>query len=350
MPDVIRKIAIQQRTATKTPMYIEIVASNNPRVNAITRESQLSMQAVLSAHYTQVNITLVDSMTDLKALAAKKPDLVVLGLKPVLFGPSAGYSGSLTMLPAEYLAAHNINVTGSDSAALTLEFNKPAAKQAVIDAGLQSAAYMIAPMGQALAAHALQFPLFVKPTNRAGSKGVDEQSVVHTEAALRAKVASIHTECRSDALIEEYLPGREFSVAVVRQPRSRSLLAMPIEITIPADANGNSFLSEAVKEADSEAVIPVTGYALRSSLNTLAISVFKALGGRDYGRIDMRLGADGAPRFIEANLMPGLSDHGYLLRCFAMGRRTSYEFMILSIVRLALERRAMKASVRLTAA
>ena len=52
----------------------------------------------------------------------------------------------------------------------------------------------------------------------------------------------------------------------------------------------------------------------------------------------MRLDALGAPNFIEANLMPGLSDHGYLSRCFFMNNRIPYDDMILSIINLALER------------
>jgi len=322
----------------KTVKYIEIVGSTNPRINAMARDSQLTMQAVLSVYYTKVRITHVDNMADLEALAAKRPDLVVLGMKLVLLDPSVSYDDSPKMWLSDYLAAHGINFTGSDTAALKLEFDKPMAKQAVIDAGLQSAAYFISPIVRPVTRHNLRFPLFVKPTNRGDSKGIDEMSVVHTEAELQAKIQAIHSGCSSDALIEEYLPGREFSVAVIRQPRSEDLLAMPIEISSPVDAKGNAFLSEAVKTSDSEVVLPVTDTVLKDNLNTLAIGVFKALGSQDYGRIDMRLNADGIPCFIEANLMPGLSDHGYLLRCFNQNKHTSYEDMILSIIRLALER------------
>jgi D-alanine-D-alanine ligase len=336
---VINKVAVLQRSVAKTPLYIEIVGSTNPRINAMSRDSQLSMLAVLEKHYTKVRITHVDTMEDLEMLVAKRPHLVVLGMKLVLLDDSVSYDESPKVWLSDYLAEHGITFTGSDTDALMLEFDKPVAKQAVIDAGLQSAAYFISPITKPATSHTLQFPLFVKPTNRGDSKGIDEMSVVHTNEALWAKIDAIHAECVSDALVEEYLPGREFSVAVMRQPRSRSLLAMPLEITSPADAHGNTFLSEAVKVADIEQVLPVTEPALKSALNSLAIGVFKALGARDYGRIDMRLDAEGIPRFIEANLMPGLSDHGYMIRCLSMGQRTSYEYMILSIVRLALERK-----------
>jgi D-alanine-D-alanine ligase len=206
-----------------------------------------------------------------------------------------------------------------------------------MDAALRSSAYFISSVKQPVFTHTLDFPLFVKPTSRAGSKGVDEKSVVYSQSELEAKITAIHDEYSSDALIEEYLSGREFSVAVMRQ-KSGALLAMPIEITSPADAKGNSFLSEAVKNADTERVLAVDDAALKDKLNALAVGVFEALGSRDYGRIDMRLNGMGEPNFIEANLMPGLSNHGYLSRCFAINEDIDYEDMVLSIVDLGVQR------------
>jgi D-alanine-D-alanine ligase len=186
--------------------------------------------------------------------------------------------------------------------------------------------------------HNLRYPLFVKPTNRGDSKGIDELSVVRSQAELEHKIVAIHTECSSDVLVEEYLSGREFSVAVIQQPDTDKLRAMPIEISAPADNKGNSFLSEAVKDANTEKVLVVTDPALKQALNDLAIGVFTALGSRDYGRIDMRLDSLGVPHFIEANLMPGLSNHGYLTRCFVLNGTTAYEDMILSIIALGVQR------------
>jgi D-alanine-D-alanine ligase len=335
-------ISSRVRSTPKTPLqkidkYIEIVGSTNPRLNAMAKDSRLTLRATLSKHYRKVGVTIVNDMADLERLVAKNPDLVVLGMKLVLLDPVKSYDDSRKMWLSTYLAAHGINFTGSETDALTLEFDKHEAKQKVIDAGLQSSAYFISRMTQPVFAHNLRFPLFVKPTNRGDSKGIDEKSVVHTQAALEAKILSIHHECSSDALIEEYLPGREFSVAVIKRPGSPALLAMPVEITAPADTQGNSFLSEVVKKADSEAVWAVQDDVLKQAINTLAIGVFQALGSRDYGRIDVRLNNSGAPSFIEANLMPGLSDHGYLARCFELNEHIAYEDMITLIVGLAFE-------------
>jgi D-alanine-D-alanine ligase len=237
-----------------------------------------------------------------------------------------------------YLKEHGINFTGSETDALDLEFDKHDAKQRVIDAGFQSPKYFIAIMNQSSFNHDLTFPLFVKPANRGSSEGVDEKSVVYTQSELEVKILHIHNNYSSDALVEEYLPGREFSVAVIRQPNSNCLLAMPIELVIPADTRGNSFLSEAVKHIDSERVSAVDDLVLKDALNSLATGVFRALGARDYGRIDLRLEASGAPSFMEANLTPGLSNHGYFSRCFYINEQIDYNDMILGIAGLGLER------------
>lgn len=324
--------------ARKIPLHIQIVGSSNPRLNAMAKDSQLTLLSVLRNRYTHVAITIVNNMADLKKLVAKKPDLVVLGMKLVLLDPTKSYDDSPKVWLSAYLEQNGITYTGSDTRALSLEFDKHIAKQAVIAAGLQSSRYFISTINEPTFDHNLTYPLFVKPSNRGDSKGIDERSVVYTALELKAKIKSIHSDYSSDALIEEYLPGREFSVAVIRQPHTGTLVAMPVEITTPADKNGNSILSEAVKDADTEQVVRVVDTVLKNRLNSLAIGVFRALGSRDYGRIDMRLDANGHPSFIEANLMPGLSNHGYLSKCFYLNHATTYNDMILAIVALGAER------------
>jgi D-alanine-D-alanine ligase len=322
----------------KIKKCIEIVVSNNPRLNDLPEDARLAVFTTLSKHYAKVAVTVVENLPDLERLVARKPDLVVLGMGLVLLDPQKDYDDSRKVWLASYMKENDINYTGSGIEALILQRNKHEAKQEIIDAGLHTSAYCVVPINQSIPQQNLRFPLFVKPTDRGDGKGIDEKSLVHSEAELRAKISSIHSDCGSDALVEEYLPGREFSVAVIQQPHSKDLLAMPIEITAPVNEKGHTFLSEAVKQADTEKASAVRDDELNNSLKTLAIGAFKALGARDYGRIDMRLDNHGVPHFIEANLMPGLSNHGYLSRCFYLNNHIDYDGMILAIVDLALAR------------
>jgi D-alanine-D-alanine ligase len=333
---------VPETTATKINMHIEIVGSTNARVDAINPGSRLTVQAALKERYTTVGITIVNNIADLEALIAKKPDLVVLGIKRVPLDETVSYDESPKIWPSDYLNKHGIVFTGSDTKAFDLVADKQVAKQKIIDAGLHSAAYFVADKVGSMPSHALRFPLFVKPTNRSASQGIDEMSVVYNQAALTAKVADMHASLDGSALIEEYLPGREFSITVIRQPLSESLLALPLEISNAPDTNGNSFLSQAVKKADIENYGAVSDPVLKKTLSTLAIDAFTVLGARDYARIDMRLNAAGVPHFIEANLMPGLADSSYLIQAFTFNNHGSYPEMVRSIVSLALERRTIR--------
>jgi len=183
------------------------------------------------------------------------------------------------------------------------------------------------------------FPLFVKPTDRGGGVGIDSQSVVHSLDELRAKSASIADKLQSDSLIEEYLPGREFSVAILRRQDSAKFSVMPVELIAAADEHGQRILSGSVKASNEELVLAVTDESLKSKVCALAIGVFHALGARDYGRIDIRLDQFGAPHFLEANLLPSLIEgYGSFPKACEMNMGLGYEAMILNIVQLALMR------------
>lgn len=324
--------------ANKIDLRVEIVGSSNPRLNAMVKDSQLTIAKTLKKHYQRVGISVVDDLAGLERLVAKKPDIVVLGMKLILLDLSVDYDDSPKIWLSDYLLERGIAVTGSDTLALHLEFDKDKAKQVVIDAGLPSAAYFTSPASAPILDHSLSYPLFVKPVNRGDSKGIDEKSVVYTKNALKQKMHSIHRDLASDVLVEEYLSGKEYSVAVIRIPGSNELLALPVELQAPMDHKGNRFLSESVKEADTEQVLAVANNEVKELVSTLARRIFVALGARDYGRIDLRMDGQGIPCFIEANLMPGLSTHGYLSRCFSLNGSMGYDEMIVSIVALARER------------
>lgn len=331
----------------KIQKHIEIVRSNKHDLSSMSHSSTLAIQKVLQKHYASVSISTVNTLTDLQAVVAKQPNLIIAGVKYI-----PGLLPGSKIWLAAYLSEHNIAFTGSTERAMKYEQNKPFAKQCLLDAGFNTSQYFVAREGLPIneSNFSLTFPLFVKPASLGAGRGIDEQSVVHTISELRAKVASIFDTYHVEALIEEYLPGREFSVAVVRGINSGELLAMPVEIIAPADKQGNFFLSASVKHADSEKVVAVKDSELKKTLSTLAVEVFKALGSRDYGRIDIRLDKNGAPSFIEANLMPGLSNHGYMSRCFYMNEAVSYEAMILHIVSLGFDHPEIHGTDRLNAA
>jgi len=115
---------------------------------------------------------------------------------------------------------------------------------------------------------------------------------------LKAQVDWLLDSFKTDALLETYLPGREFSVGVVRKRFLDGYHLLPLEIVAPVNRTGSHFLSSRIKRTDSEQTFEVTDSQIRQDITTLALEVFKALGAQDYGRIDIRLDGDGDERII----------------------------------------------------
>ncbi len=307
----------------------------------MSKPSRLAIYNVLSRRYARVGISLIDNVADLHDLVAKKPDLVFLGSKFVPRNPSLGLDDENRVWLSSYLEDNDIAHTGSASVAHELDCDKTLAKQAVRTAGLQTSPFYIArqhtPLTQA--AVTAPYPLFVKPANRGGGLGIGSDSVVYDFAALQAKVTSIAHQHGSDSLIERYLPGREFSVAVMREYRSDELSIMPVELIAEADKRGHRVLGAAAKSANNEQVIPVTDQSVRHRVSQLALGAFHALGARDYGRVDIRLDADGTPHFLEANLIPSLiGGYGTFPKACQLYMGMDYEAVIYNLVDLAMER------------
>ncbi len=320
---------------------IEIVSSTAPGLSSMGQESREAILGVLNMHYSHARITLVNNLSDLEALVARKPDLVFLGMKYIPLHPELGIHDPNKIWLGKYLAEHNVLFTGSGHKAHELELDKPSAKQQVLDAGLKTSLFNIVAENQVQSTEnfTLSFPVFIKPTNRGGGAGVDGFSVAHNFDQLHSKVQSISIDLKSDSLIENYLTGREFSVAILRDEHTSEFSVMPIELVAQADTEGVRILSREVKSSNTEAVSKVTDLRIRSEICNLALNVFNALGARDYGRIDIRLDGNGVAHFLEANLIPSLiSGYGSFPKACSLNIDMDYETMILRIVTLALAR------------
>jgi D-alanine-D-alanine ligase len=321
--------------------HIEIVRSTTKGLSSMSEESCTSILAVLSKHYTNVGVTIVNNLADLDALVANCPDLVFLGMEFIPSRFELGLADPNKIWLSDVFDSRGISYTGSAQMAHELERNKPLAKQRVMEAGLKTSGYYVVEQNQPLNRDdvRLDFPLFIKPASRGGGLGIDSDSVVHNFEQLRIKAYSLITKFRSDVLIEEYLPGREFSVAVLKDEYSTGFYTMPIELVAPPDKNGSRLLSGRVKSSNTEQALEITDTIVKSKVTALALAVFQALGARDYGRIDIRMDTNGTPHFLEANLIPSLiSGYGSFPKACVLNIGLQYEQMILQIARLGLAR------------
>ncbi len=324
----------------KSKQHIEIVRTTIRGLSSLSLESCDAIFIALARHYSNVGITIVNKLSELEALVESQPDLVFLGMEYI--------TDPKIVWLSEYLDDHRIAYTGSSREAHQLGRDKTLAKQCVLDAGLKTAAFCVVKQNQhwSMADVPLNFPMFVKPTNRGGGTGIDGNSVVHNFEQLSSKIESIATRYQAEALIEEYLPGREFSVAIMQAEHPLDFMVLPIELIAPIDTNGNRLLSRKIKSENVEKAVAVTDPVIKSKVSGLALAAFLALGARDYGRIDVRLDDKDRAHFLEANLIPSLiSGYGSFPKACLINFGLEYEAMIIMIAKLGLARKTNDAPV-----
>ena len=327
----------------KINKHIEIVTSSDTRFSSMSKGSYNKILSVLKKYYTNVGVSIVNNLDDLETLVLKRPDLVFLGIKFLPSDNSLGLEDPNKIWISSYLDRYGIEYTGSGKITHEMDFNKHLAKQCVLDAKLSTSAFHVIDKNQKQIREdniSLRFPLFIKPTNRGGGIGINSKSVVYNIDELRLKVNSISNIFNSDSLIEEYLPGREFSVAILKNENSEKFSLMPIELIAPLNKSGTRLLSKKIKSSNTESVIKVTDENIKSRVSNIAMDVFSALSARDYGRIDIRLDRFGHPQFLEANLIPSLIDgYGSFPKACMINLGVNYENMIIKIVNLGLSRK-----------
>jgi D-alanine-D-alanine ligase len=282
-------------------------------------------QDILSNNYQNVTATEILTHSDLDRLVDRNPDLVFSGVKYFDF------DGEVLWLN-DYLDVFGISYMASSKKALDSESDKSRAKDIVKEAGIATAQYFTTCPGEHPTEESIpiDFPVFVKPITGGDSRGVDANSVVSDFAGFLAKVAEIQDLQKSRSLVETHLSGKEYSVGILEDISTGILTAMPIEIIVEKNGDGNRILDFDIKRNDSERVVAVTDLGIHEKLSDLAKAAFKALGGKSLGRIDIMMDHDQVPHFVEANLMPGLRK-GYFYRACLLNLNMSYEQMILRV-------------------
>ncbi|NCP86480.1 hypothetical protein GW781_09275 [bacterium] len=203
----------------------------------------------------------------------------------------------------------------------------------------------------------LRFPLFVKPAREGTGMGVDARAIVYTVEELRERVRWIINMYRQPALVEHFLPGREFTVAVMGRPDAKRYSRHPewynpdgfhrfpiVELDSTRSVTPGVY-SHAAKSIDIGAE-GAPGYycpaevepELMKKLQHYAWRAHVVLGALDISRVDIRLDEKGTPCLIEINPLPGITpDFSDLcLICNADG--ISYTELILEILYLGASR------------
>ena len=318
-------------------MNIEIITTPNETLKETGFGNLEACNALLDAINRigyMARTTVCHTLKDLEGVVARKPDLVLLAVKyiPLKHDKKVWLS--------DYFAKHKINFSGSLKETLQFDSNKVLAKCHLKDKGVSTASFFTAVPGEYRRELDLPlgYPLFLKPMDAANGNGVDDDSFVNTFAEYEKKVAALYERFELPILAEEYIDGREFTVAMIKT-KSGELLTAPMEVIAPVSSKGLRILGETTKRNDVEMLKTIEDLQMKKRIITLAIDVFIDLGIRDFGRIDIKTNKKGHCFFMEANLLPGMNSHSsYFPQAFALELGLSYDTVIEHIIEEGISR------------
>ena len=212
-----------------------------------------------------------------------------------------------SMAEAAILEELEMPFVGSGTTAIAVATDKSLAKQICKSEGLQTSPYSVAKSVGDCSVFKdnppFDYPLFIKPLAGRGSAGIDDNSIVENfEQLVKGVVERLNT-IKQPVLIEEFLQGTEITVGVIGNGDDIEILP-PLEIVFAGESR---FLTFDKKEMDDDSfVCPARlNDEEMKNIREFAENAYRAIGFKDYGRIDTILTKDG-PYLLEGNSFPGL--------------------------------------------
>jgi len=287
------------------------------------------------------------------ALREEKPD--------ICFNIAEGLGGDAreAQVPA-LLELLGIPYTGSRILANGISLDKTLTKRIWRDRRLPVAPFQEFIIGDEPLRAELNFPLFVKPAREGTGMGVDLNAIVNNEKELRERATYIVNTYQQPALVETFLPGREFTVGILGRSDAKLYSRHPewyekdgfhrfpvLELDTTRSVSPWIYTNEAKsKEVGADGHL---GYfcpadiepELEKKLKSLALRAHQLLYTLDVSRTDIRLDEEGNPRLIEINTLPGLTPDYSDLCLQAKAEGIGYEDLVLDILYLGASRWGM---------
>ena len=251
-----------------------------------------------------------------EALAAGKRWDLVFNIAEGLYG-----DGRESVVPA-ILDQYKIPYVFSGPVIMGLSLNKHLAKLIVSASGVPVSQGILITGLSDLEKVRMDFPLFVKPVSEGTGKGITDKSLVNNASELEKMVSWILEEFRQPALVEEYLPGREFTVGVVGYGDDAVAIG-GMEVIC---ANNLPYSVEVKENYENYCTYKPLDADISDECRSVALMAWKALDAVDAGRIDVKADRNGRICFIEANPLAGLnpihSDLPMLARMYGIDYQT----------------------------
>jgi D-alanine-D-alanine ligase len=266
----------------------------------------------------------------------------------MVFNIAEGKSGRFreSEVPAvlDYLG---IPYTGSNTFSLALALNKALTKKILKAENIPTPGFQLFTTGNEELDPELKFPLIVKPNCEGSAKGINKTNVVNTKDELFKKAREIISSYDQEALVEEFIDGKELTVGILENGKTTILPILEIDFST-CQKSGEYFYSWRMKEfqGDTELGLVPTFYCparlerhIEAQIKELALKTHHAVGCFDISRTDFRLSKDNVPYVLEINPLPGLDpkESNFPIMAYAAGLK--YEDLIEAILMSAFKRR-----------
>jgi len=298
-----------------------------------------AIRSALAEKHAVIPIEANEQAYDL--LKETRPD-IVFNVAEGAFGVSRE-----AQIPA-MLELLRIPYTGSDPLTLATCLDKSRAKEILAYNGIPTPGFKVLSYVNGNA-NGLRYPMIVKPLFEGSSKGIFNDSIVRCTKELKGKVQWVIDTYGQPALVERFVDGREFTVAMIGNGDGIRVLPI-VEIKFDALPNGAepiySYEAKWVWDRDENPLkifqCPAdVDETMRGRIEEICIRAYKVLRCRDWCRIDVRLDREGNPYVLELNPLPGILPRPESNSCFPKAARAAgmeYGTLLNTIVEVACER------------
>ena len=308
-----------------------------------------TVHAVRDALAEQYHVDLVEANEDAyERLRDLRPDFA-FNMSEGLYGVSreAQIPAILEMLRIPYL--------GSDPLTLSVCLDKSRAKEILLYYGVPTPSFSVIPSVQALCDAVVKYPAMVKPLHEGSSKGIYNSCVVNSARELEREVRTILETYEEPALVEDFLVGREFTVAMMGNGDDVRVLPI-VELKFDALPVGvNHIYSYEAKWIWDRSDNPLDIFEcparlddkLEAAIERVCRDAYRILRCRDWSRIDVRLDSHHQPNIIEVNPLPGILPKPEDNSCFPKAARAvglDYRRMIQTVAEIAMRRTGVRNS------
>lgn len=243
----------------------------------------------------------------------------------------------------------NIPYTGSETFSLALALNKALTKKILKAENIPTPNFQLFVKGDEELFADLVFPLIVKPNCEGSAKGINKTNVVNNKDELFKKVRECIDIYRQEALVEEFIEGKELTVGILENGKTRVLPILEIDFS-NCKKSGEYFYSWKMKEfqGDTELGLVPEFYCparldkdIEEKVKDVALRTHRAVGCLDISRTDIRLDKSNIPYVLEINPLPGLDpkESNFPIMAYAAGM--AYDDLIEAILISASERKRL---------